>query len=123
VTNRLDSPREVLSASWRATSEGVVLLSLLALASVLRFVSLADRGAWDSDQGRDLLVLRSLLVDGALPLVGPVTSVGGVHHGAAYYYLLAPVAILSGLDPAVIAWPFALAGVAMVGLVLSIINN
>jgi 4-amino-4-deoxy-L-arabinose transferase-like glycosyltransferase len=117
VTNRLTSSGGVLSVAWRAPSDRLVLLSLLALAAILRFAWLPDRGAWDSDQGRDLLVLRSLLVEGALPLVGPVTSVGGVHHGAAYFYLLAPVAALGRLDPTVIAWPFGLAGVAMVGLV------
>jgi hypothetical protein len=98
-------------------SDRFVLAALLLLAAGLRFVALPERGQWDADQGRDLLVLRSLVVDGVMPLVGPVTSVGGLHHGAAYFYLLAPVAALGGLDPGVIVMLFAVAGVATVGLV------
>jgi 4-amino-4-deoxy-L-arabinose transferase-like glycosyltransferase len=93
------------------------LPGLLILAAAFRFIALPERGTWDLDQGRDLLTLRSLLVDGAFPLLGPPTSVGGTHHGAAYYYLLAPFAALGGLDPAFVAVAPALAGVAAVGLV------
>ena len=37
-----------------------------------------------------MLVLRALVRDGVVPLLGPPTSIGDVHHGALYYYLLAP---------------------------------
>ena len=39
-------------------------------------------------------VLRALVVDGEVPLLGPRTSIGTFHHGAVYYYLLAPAAFL-----------------------------
>src|SRR3990172_6413984 len=59
-------------------------------------------------------VLLRLVQDGAMPLLGPPPSIGDFHHGAAYYYLLAPVAWLSGADPtAVVAWIAAL-GIAAV---------
>ena len=95
----------------------VVLPILMAMATFLRFLSLPDRGIFDSDQGRDFLVLRSMLVDGVVPLLGPPASVGGIHHGVAYYYLLAPLAWLSHLDPTVVAMLFAAAGVGAVYLV------
>ena len=95
----------------------VVLPAILGVATFLRFLSLPDRGIFDSDQGRDFLVLRAMLVDGVWPLLGPPASVGGVHHGAAYYYLLAPLAWASGLDPTVVAMLFATAGVGAVFLV------
>ena len=64
-----------------------------------------------------MLVLRSLVRDGIIPLLGPPTSIGDVHHGALYYYLLAPAAALTGGDSplAVVAF-IALAGIAAVGV-------
>jgi hypothetical protein len=100
-----------------AFADRLALPGLLVLAGSLRLVLVPDGGTWDSDQGRDLLTLRSMAEDGVLPLLGPVTSVGAVHHGAAYYYLLAPFAVLGRLDPAVVALAFVAAGVATVGLV------
>ena len=52
--------------------------------------ALATRGMWDADQGHDMLVLRAFVRDGVVPLLGPPTSIGDVHHGAAL--LLPPVA-------------------------------
>jgi hypothetical protein len=85
VTVRRDVQRDLL-----------VLAGLLVLAAALRLPGLAARGTWDGDQGHDMLVLRSLVVDGVVPLLGPPTSIGDVHHGAWYYYLLSPAAFLTG---------------------------
>lgn len=93
----------------------VVLAGLLALAALLRFVGLETRGRFDGDQGHDALVLLRLVRDGIVPLLGPPTSIGDFHHGAAYYYLLTPAAWLSDAHPtAIVAWIAALgvAGVA-----------
>jgi 4-amino-4-deoxy-L-arabinose transferase-like glycosyltransferase len=93
----------------------VVPLGLLVLAAILRLPNLATRGTWDGDQGHDMLVLRALVSDGVVPLLGPPTSIGDVHHGALYYYLLAPAAALTGGDsPLAVVTLIALAGVAAV---------
>jgi 4-amino-4-deoxy-L-arabinose transferase-like glycosyltransferase len=98
-------------------SDLFVLAGLLLLAAVLRFVDLPTRGPWDADQGHDMLVLRALVRDGVLPLLGPPTSIGDFHHGALYYYLLAPAAALGGgNDPLPVAGAIALAGTAAVGV-------
>ena len=102
-------------ATW-ARDDRVVILALLALAAVLRFPDLPTRGTWDADQGHDMLVLRALVRDGAVPLLGPPTSIGDVHHGAWYYYLLAPAAALGGAAPEAVVGAIALAGVAAVGV-------
>ena len=103
--------------SWWRRREILVLPGLLVLAAALRLPDLATRGTWDADQGHDMLVLRALVRDGVIPLLGPPTSIGDVHHGALYYYLLAPAAALTGGDSplAVVAW-IALAGIAAVGV-------
>jgi 4-amino-4-deoxy-L-arabinose transferase-like glycosyltransferase len=95
-----------------------VLPALLALAAVMRFPNLAARGTWEADQGHDMLTLRALVQDGIVPLLGPPTSIGDVHHGAWYYYLLSPAAALTGGDsPLAVVALIALAGVAAVGVV------
>ena len=95
----------------------LALGGLLALAAILRLPNLAMRGTWDGDQGHDMLVVRALLRDGVVPLLGPPTSIGDFHHGALYYYLLAPSGLASGGDSplAVVAF-IALAGIAAIGV-------
>jgi hypothetical protein len=92
----------------------VVLAGLLVLAAALRFIGLETRGRFDGDQGHDVLVLLRLVRDGTLPLLGPPTSIGDFHHGAAYYYLLAPVAWLTNANPTAIVASIATLGVAAV---------
>jgi len=105
-----------VTASWRRR-EILVFPGLLLLAAALRLPDLATRGTWDADQGHDMLMLRALVRDGVIPLLGPPTSIGDVHHGALYYFLLAPAAALTGGDSplAVVAW-IALGGIAAVGV-------
>ena len=63
-----------------------------------------------------MLVLLKLIRDGQVPLLGPPTSIGAFHHGAMYYYLLAPAAFVSGADPTLVVAAIALAGVAAVAV-------
>ncbi|HET9522275.1 MAG TPA: glycosyltransferase family 39 protein, partial [Candidatus Limnocylindrales bacterium] len=104
------------TSGGRALLDRLVLAGVLALAAALRFVDLRTRGTWDADQGHDMLELRSLVADGVFPLLGPPTSIGDFHHGALYYYLLAPAAALTGADPFWVVAEIALAGVAAVGI-------
>ena len=96
----------------------LALPALLLLAAFLRLPDLTTRGTWDGDQGHDMLVLRAFVRDGTVPLLGPPTSIGDVHHGAWYYYLLSPAAALTGGDsPLAVVAVIALAGIAAVGVV------
>ena len=96
----------------------VALPVLLLVAAFMRLPDLATRGTWDGDQGHDMLTLRALVQDGIVPLLGPPTSIGDVHHGAWYYYLLSPAAALTGGDsPLAVVALIALAGIAAVGVV------
>ena len=100
----------------RAWSDLAGLLVILVVAAVLRLPGLTARGTWDADQGHDMLVLWRLFVDHQLPLLGPPTSIGDFHHGALYYYLLAPFAWLSGGNPTVVVGAIALGGIAAAGV-------
>jgi len=107
----------------RGLPDRVVVAGLLVLAAALRFVFLEGRGTWDADQGHDMLVLQALVSDGAIPLLGPPTSIGDFHHGAAYYYLLAPFALLSGADPVIVVGALAAAGAAAVAVVWWLVRS
>jgi 4-amino-4-deoxy-L-arabinose transferase-like glycosyltransferase len=102
----------------RALAGPAILIGLLVLAAVLRLSDLATRGTWDADQGHDMLVLRELVRHGSIPLLGPPTSIGDFHHGAWYYFLLAPAAWLGGAgdEPLAVVLAIALAGIAAVGV-------
>jgi hypothetical protein len=96
--------------------ETAAYAAILIVAAVLRLVGLAGRGTFDADQGHDMLVLRGLVLDGRIPLLGPPTSIGDFHHGVLYYLLLAPAAALSHADPvAVMTW-IAIGGIAAVAV-------
>jgi 4-amino-4-deoxy-L-arabinose transferase-like glycosyltransferase len=94
--------------------EAAVLVALLLLAAITRLPGLDARGQWDADQGTDMLVLRSMVEDGRIPLLGPRTSIGSFHHGAAWYWLLAPAALLSDADPVAVTFEIALLGIGAV---------
>jgi 4-amino-4-deoxy-L-arabinose transferase-like glycosyltransferase len=97
--------------------DAIVLGGLLVLAALLRLPDLVTRGTFDGDQGWDAGVVREMVRAGSLPLLGPSTSIGEFHHGAAYYYLLAPAAIPSGGDdPVALALLIAMLGTAAVGV-------
>ena len=92
-----------------------VLAAILLVAALTRLPGLDARGQWDSDQGHDMAVLAALVQRGQVPLLGPMTSVGTFHHGALYYYLLAPAAAVSRADPVAVTAEFALLGILAVG--------
>jgi hypothetical protein len=97
--------------------ERLALLTIIAVAAILRFADLPTRGTFDADQGHDMLVLHDLVARGQIPLLGPPTSIGDFHHGVLYYFLLAPAAWLSGSDPIGVTAAIALAGVLAVPVV------
>ena len=99
-----------------AAVDWLALAGILVLATGLRVVGLEGRGPWDADQGHDMLVLRAFVSQGVWPLLGPPTSIGDFHHGALYYYLLAPFTLLSGSNPLGVVAAVAAAGVAAVAL-------
>ncbi len=103
--------------SEAASRDLAVVGGLLALAAALRLPGLLARGTWDADQGNDMANLQRLVSDGVVPLLGPPTSIGDVHHGALYYYLLAPAALPSGgRDPLEVVAAIAVMGIAAVAV-------
>lgn len=94
----------------------IALLAVTGIAALLRIPGIDARGRFDADQGHDMLTLVAFTRDGIVPLLGPRTSVGEFHHGAFYYFLLAPAAALSNGDPVAVTFFLALLGIAAVAL-------
>jgi hypothetical protein len=94
-----------------ARRDGVVLAVILVVAAALRLAALPGRGEWDDDQGAQLLTMLHWVRDGQAPDLGPLSSFGTAHHGVAFYWLLAPNAVLTDVDPVA-----AVATMAVIGL-------
>ena len=94
----------------------LALAAVVAVAALLRLPNLVERGRFDADQGHDMLTLVAFTRDGVIPLLGPKTSVGEFHHGAFYYFLLAPAAAVSNGDPVAVTGFIALLGIGAVAL-------
>jgi 4-amino-4-deoxy-L-arabinose transferase-like glycosyltransferase len=94
----------------------LALGACIAVSAILRFPGIAARGRFDADQGHDMLTLLAFTRDGVVPLLGPKTSVGEFHHGAFYYFLLAPASAISNADPVVVTAFLALLGIGAVAL-------
>jgi 4-amino-4-deoxy-L-arabinose transferase-like glycosyltransferase len=92
--------------------DGLALALVLIAAGALRLVALPGRGEWDDDQGGELLTMLYWVRGGQLPDLGPLSSFGTAHHGVAYYWLLAPGAFLTDVDPVAASATTALIGVA-----------
>jgi hypothetical protein len=98
------------------TKLGQVLLAIviLTLGLVFRLYPGSDHYLWIYDQARDASVIRSIIGEGNLVLIGPQTDYPGLNHGPISYYFLAPFYHLSGGDPN-------LPGLAMILLNLSVL--
>jgi 4-amino-4-deoxy-L-arabinose transferase-like glycosyltransferase len=105
------SPRCEQSAVTSARRDGLLLSAILILATILRFVGLPGRGAWDDDQGNEILAMLLWVRGGDLPLRGPISSVPDLHHGVGFYWLLAPSAFLTDANPIAAAATLAVVGV------------
>ena len=93
--------------------------SIIMGAAALRLVNLPVRGGWDSDQGTEMLGLRSALTTGQLPTFGPeaISVTSSFHHGALYYDLLLPAAWLGNGDPTWVVGEIALLSLFVVPIV------
>lgn len=94
-----------------------LLIGILFLAAFLRLYRISDYMTFLGDEGRDVLVIKQMLVDHKFTLLGPTASVGGFFLGPIYYYFMIPFLWLWRFDPAGPAVMVALFGVATVYLV------
>ena len=97
--------------------EKKILILILILAAYLRLNDISGYMTFLGDEGRDVLVVKRMIVDHKFTLLGPTASVGGFFLGPIYYYLMAPFLWLWRMDPTGPAVMVALFGIATVYLV------
>lgn len=88
-------------ASFFARYRRYVVFSivLFALGFFLRSYRISEYLIFLGDEGRDALIVKRMVLDGELTLLGPTASVGGIYLGPIYYYLMVPFLVLFGFDP------------------------
>lgn len=102
------------------TVEIVFIFSIVILAAFLRLYHIEDYMTFLGDEGRDVLVVKRIIVDHKFTLLGPTASVGGFFLGPIYYYFMVPFLWLARLDPVGPAVMVALFGTATVFLIYQV---
>lgn len=95
----------------------IILALILAVGAWLRLKDIGLYLTFLGDEGRDVLVVKRMIVDHKWTLLGPTASVGGFFMGPAYYYFMLPFLWLWRLDPVGPAVGVALVGIATIALV------
>ena len=93
------------------------LILILVIGAFLRLYKIDQYMTFLGDEGRDVIVVRRLLVNFDPILIGPGTSIGNMYLGPLYYYLTAPVLFLANYSPVGPAVQIALLGVVTVWFV------
>jgi 4-amino-4-deoxy-L-arabinose transferase-like glycosyltransferase len=109
-------------STWvRAHRFEAFCLALILLAGAFcRLYKIDQYMTFLGDEGRDVLIVRRLLVNFDLILVGPGTSIGNMYLGPLYYYLMAPFLFLANYSPVGPAVMVALLGIGTLFLVWKI---
>lgn len=90
---------------------------ILLLGAYLRLYRIRDYLTFLGDEGRDVLVVKRMIVDHKFTLLGPTASVGSFFLGPIYYYFMLPFLWAFQLDPVGPAIMVALFGIATIYLV------
>ena len=104
-------------ATAQRKAKTALIFFLLLVAAFLRLYKIRSTLLFLGDQGRDVLVVKRMLVDHKFTLLGPTASVGGFYLGPIYYYFMLFPLWLSRLDPVGPAIMVALLGVLGVWLI------
>lgn len=111
---------DLLRLWWKLKDQKLnflILLSILTLAAILRFYQLDRYMTFLGDEGRDVLIVKKILVERDFPLIGPPTSVGNIYLGPLYYYMMAASMLPFWLNPVAAAGMNAAIGVLTVYLI------
>jgi 4-amino-4-deoxy-L-arabinose transferase-like glycosyltransferase len=98
----------------------ILLIAILAVGAYLRLHMIRNYMTFLGDEGRDVLIVKRIIVDHKFTLLGPTASVGGFFLGPIYYYFMVPFLWISHLDPVGPAIMVALFGVATICLVFKV---
>ncbi|MCS7092584.1 MAG: glycosyltransferase family 39 protein [Patescibacteria group bacterium] len=84
---------------YKNPQENFSLIFILFIGGFLRLYRISEYMTFLGDEGRDAIIVRNLLVNFDLILIGPGTSIGNMYLGPLYYYLIAPFLLIFNFSP------------------------
>jgi len=99
------------------------IVAILILGAYLRLHRISEYMTFLGDEGRDMLVVKRMIVDHKFTLLGPTASVGGFFLGPVYYYFMMPFVWAWDLSPVGAAVMVALFGTATVYLLYRFVRD
>lgn len=103
--------------------EFVIIVLILLVTLGMRLYKIDQYMTFLGDEGRDAIIIKKMLTQGQIPLLGPPTSVGNMYDGPLYYYMMAVAMGIWWLNPIAAAVMVALIGTATVGLIYFFARN
>lgn len=85
-----------------------LLVLLFFIAVSLRLAPGLHTIIFPYDQARDVLIIKKMVETRHPTLLGPVSDIPGVHHGAIYYWIITPLYALDHYDPSLVVLFFAI---------------
>ena len=79
--------------------EALLLILVILTGAFMRLYKIDQYMTFLGDEGRDVIIVRRLLVNFDPILIGPGTSVGNMYLGPIYYYMIAPFLLLFNFSP------------------------
>ncbi len=95
----------------------IFFILILVISAFMRFYRINEFMTYLGDEGRDMLVVKRMIVDHKLTLLGPITSVGSMYMGPIYYYIMTPFLWIWQLNPVGPAVMVAIFGICTVALI------
>ncbi len=77
----------------------LAIILIIVMGAFFRLYHIREYITFLGDEGRDVLVVKRIIVDHKLTLLGPITSVGSMYMGPIYYYFMVPFLWLWNFDP------------------------
>lgn len=76
-----------------------IFVLIILIGAFFRLYRIADYMTFLGDEGRDVLVVKRMIIDHKFTLLGPITSVGSMYMGPIYYYFMIPFLWVWQFDP------------------------
>ncbi len=95
----------------------ILIILIILIGAFFRLYRIREYMIFLGDEGRDVLVVKRMLIDHKFTLLGPITSVGSMYIGPIYYYFMAPFLFLFRFDPVGPAVMVALFSIATIWLI------
>jgi 4-amino-4-deoxy-L-arabinose transferase-like glycosyltransferase len=99
------------------------IVLIIAATAFFRLWQIRDYVVFLGDEGRDMIVMRNMILEKRPVFLGPTASVGGFYLGPIYYWMAVPFLALFNFDPVGPSVMVALFGIGTVILLLKFLKE